>query len=1453
MNTKTRFSRGVGLGLLILTAIGVAFAGGGQPSPAPKTKPAKPLLANRTADSFKASLRFVENLGQWDSRAKLLGQGKGVDTWVTENSVLFDLYRIRKEAKDGVSINAVKSIPRFFKSGQVIQMSFVGGKPADEVKGWGALPGKSNFLKGRNPVHSAGNFEEARMRGVYPNIDTRLYFDAGQPRYDLIVHPGGDPSRIQLEFKGADRVSLKNSTEIQLATSIGQVNIGGLFAFQYQGDRKVQVPASFSVDASGRVGFRIGRYDATRPLVIDPIVYSSYLGGTGSVDVGNAVAVDRFNNAYVAGFASSTTFPTTIGAYDEELLFLDGFVSKFNGDGSDLLYSTYVGGTTIDTGLADLGGGPENFINAITVDFDGNAYVAGSTACDDFDVNVGSAYIPAPPAPDHTFDDFYNGFIMKLTPDGTAREWARFVGGSRFDMVNAIALGADNSVYVAGNTQSEDLPNIGALQATMLGDGDAFLQKITADGTAEVYSTYLGGTDTINPDDPDDDDEDPTNPFDNRNTHADDDLGVDVKVDADGFAYVLLQTSFNDAPKLNGSFDTVVNGLDALVIKVAVDGGSLVYGTFLGGNVTDQPTGMALDATGNVYVTGLTNSFNYPRTAGAFDRVYNLGIDCFLTKLNRLGNGLIYSSFLGMTNGGRTTSVAVDDIGFAHVAGWISQSATNVTWLPVTANADDATYNGPADPFLSAGDAFLLVMNDTGTGLQYCSYFGGTGTDSANAIALDGARNAYITGNTNSDSTYPVTDGAFKVNMVPLDGGLVTLPDAFLTKVKTRIPITISSLVLNPTSIPGGATSTGTVTISGPASNGGQLVTIANDNNSTVTTPVSITIPAGATSATFTIDSNPNVVTQAVVKITATVEGDSKSANLTVSPWLEAFTLSNTTVVGGNPVAARVTLAFPAPAGGMTVNLSSSVPTIATMPPSITVAEGTTTSVFDVTTFGVNSLQTVDLNASLFGLTRTQQLDVVPAKLFAISLDPVRVSGGTSSTGIVQLDGAAPAGGVTIDLASNDPAVTVPASVFIAQGESSVSFEATTTVVNVNTTATITATLGTETVSATLDVLVANLISVTVSPDSILGGNSTTGTVGLDQPAAAGGVVITLASSDSLLAQVPATVTIPSGSTNASFTITTSLVATTQNVTISADRDGAGPIVPITTNLEIREATFMIEVNPDSVPGGSGSVGTVTLDEAAPAGGITISLGTDNPAADVPAEVTVEEGETTATFSISTSTVGTDTVVTISGTYLGGTANDTLTVLAAVPIGLSINPSSVVGGNSATGTVTLSGEAAAGGITITLVSDTLAVIVPASVTIPEGETSVDFEIQTTGVPVDTVGTVTASSGAASVQDTLSITATQLASIRFNPSRVRGGSFTAMTVTLDSAAPAGGAVVDLISSDPSLATIPATITIPAGETSRTISVPTRRVSRNLATLVTALYGDSSASTILIVGR
>ncbi|MCZ7580994.1 MAG: SBBP repeat-containing protein [Fimbriimonadaceae bacterium] len=1394
--------------------------------------------------SYTYQRRFIENKGQWDGRAQMMARARGMNLWVTETGVYYDLMRKRAEFPAGMQpAYRKRALPKIYRHGHILKLEFVGGTPA-MVQGWGEELGQLNWLTGgRTEALVAKVFTESRLRGVFPGVDMRLYWDNLDPRYDFQVLPGADPNAISLRLAGADMIRLKSPTNLSVGTSVGDLDFDGLYAYQEINGNQVPVSVSYEIRGGNTFGFRVGNYDRTKPLIIDPVVYSTLLGGTGSSDFATGVKVDRFNSAYVCGYASADTFPTTIGAYDEEMIGIDGFVSKVLPDGSDLEYSTYIGGDGTDACFA------------IDLDFNLNAYITGQTDSDNMGIGPTAAQPARTPADElagFTADDHTDAFVLKVLPDGTGIDWGTYIGGERFDVGFAIAVGPANNVHVVGNAQSENLfPLVNAVQGAIMGDGDAFITKISPDGTTFVYSTYMGGTDAIIPDDPNvgDPPDDPTNPYDNTNTHLDDDQGIGVAVDGDGSAYILGQTAYNDIIKVPGSFDTVVNGWDAFVYKFTPDGTGFVYGTMIGGNNTEQPTGIAVDSTNNAYVTGGTTSFNFPRTTGVFDSTYNLGTDCFITKINRPGTGLSYSTFLGTLGGTLPQAIAVDDLGFAHVTGQVAQNTTSNQWLPVTANADDGTYNGPTQ---NGGDAFLLVMNPTGTGLLYCGYWGGSINDSGTAIAVDSARNSYIVGFTQStidqNIPFPTTPGAFK-EAFPFDCLPSPCPDAFVSKIKTRIPYAIQSIVIDPNSVIGGESTTATVTISGPASTSDVLVSISNDNASVVSHPSTIVITPGTNSTTFTINTDSQVQATHVVKITATVEGDSKFATLTVAPWLQSLTLSNATVVGGNPVGARVNLNKAAPAGGITVNLNSTIPAVAQVPATLVVPEGDVTAVFDVLTSGVSVDVNVDISASYNGLTNTKTLKVIPAKLIALSFSPTRVTGGTPTTGTVQLDGFAPAGGRTVSLTSSNPAVQVPATVFVVEQTSSVSFLATTSVVPANTSSTITATLGVDQASAVVDVLYADLIQLAIVPASVLGGNPTTGFLQLDVPAAADGVTVALSSSNPAVASVPATVTIPAGSTNESFPITTVFVPVDTNVTITATR---GSTV-LNANLEVRRIRFNVTLNPTSVFGGQSSTGTVTLDEAAPQGGITFNLSSDNPAATVPTTLTIDGGNDSANFGVTTTAVAVTTLATISAEVASIIESAVLTINPAVPSSLTINPNVVNGGDSTTGTVTLTGPAGPGGVVVSLSSNNPAAIPPATVTVTAGQLSRSFTITTTAVAVDTVVTITASVGATNVNAQMTIIAARLTGIVFVPSKVRGGQTTQMTITLNAAAPPGGAVVTLQSSNPFVAAIPASVTVPAGATSRTVTVVTFRVSRTLGTLVTATYGSSSVFTILTATR
>ena len=378
---------------------------------------------------------------------------------------------------------------------------------------------------------------------------------------------------------------------------------------------------------------------------------------------------------------------------------------------------------------------------------------------------------------------------------------------------------------------------------------------------------------------------------------------------------------------------------------------------------------------------------------------------------------------------------------------------------------------------------------------------------------------------------------------------------------------TLSAVALNPASVTGGASSTGTATLSGPAPTGGAVVSLSSNNTTAARAPASVTVAAGATSASFTV-STSTVTTATAVTISAAYAGATRTATLTVNPGtppvtLSSLTLNPTSVTGGTQSSTgTVTLSGAAPSGGAVVSLSSNNTAAAQLPASVTVAAGATTASFTVSTSAVSAATAVTITAAYGGTTRTAILTVnpaapPPATLASLSLNPTAVTGGTqSSTGTVTLRGAAPSGGAVVSLSSNNTgAARVPASVTVAAGATTASFTVNTSAVITSTTVTITAAYGGTTRAATLTVkpvLLATVASLTLNPSSVVGGlQSSTGTVALSAAAPAGGAIVALTRSNSA-ASVPASVTVPSGATTASFRVDTSIVLITTATNITA-------------------------------------------------------------------------------------------------------------------------------------------------------------------------------------------------------------------------------------------------------------------------------------------------------------
>jgi len=457
------------------------------------------------------------------------------------------------------------------------------------------------------------------------------------------------------------------------------------------------------------------------------LTYSTYLNGSGD-DLGYGIALDASGNAYVTGSTTSPNFPTTAGAFDTTVSSTDVFVTKFNPAGSAPVYSTYLGG-----GLYDEGRG-------IAVDADGNAYVTGYTTSSNFPTTVGAFHT--------TLVGQFDAFVTKLNPTGSALVYSTYLGGNGGEYGNGIAVDAAGNAYVTGETGSTDIvATAGAFQSTPGGQTDVFVAKLNPAGSALIYFTYLGG--------------------------ADGDAGSGIALDASGNAYVMGYTSSSNFPTTTGALQTTFAGgfYDAFVTKLDPAGSTLVYSTYLGGSGRDIGNAIAVDTDGNAYVTGSTESVDFPRTLGAFQTtIAGTGsTNAFVTKLDAAGAALVYSTYLSGGRGETGNGIAVDTAGNAYVTG-----LTASINFPVTRGAFQPNFGG-------VDDVFVTKLNAAGSALVYSTYLGGTNVDVGSGIAVDATRNAYVAGYTRS-TDFRTTAGAFQS---AFGGGTF---DAFVAKISDATP-----------------------------------------------------------------------------------------------------------------------------------------------------------------------------------------------------------------------------------------------------------------------------------------------------------------------------------------------------------------------------------------------------------------------------------------------------------------------------------------------------------------------------------------------------------------------------------------------------------------------------------------------------------------------------------------
>ncbi len=696
-------------------------------------------------------LYFIENRGQLDSRVAYYVQGRDTTLYFTLDGMTMALTdpktreraskgRLEKASLPRESARQPKSMSRW-----AVKLDFVGANPHPKIVAGDPTPAVVSYFKGPRENWKAGlaTYGSILYSDLWPGIDLVFSGTANRLKYSFLVKPGADPARVRLAYRGVKGVRLNEAGQLEVETPAGGFEDDKPYAYQQVEGRRVGIKVAYALDraspgGSHRYGFALATYDRSKPLVIDPAVlaYAGYIGGSGN-DLGLGIAVDSSGSAYITGYTGSTeaTFPETAGPDLTSNGFTDAFVAKVNPLGTALVYCGYIGGNDEDQGngiavdssgnayvvgstastfqtfpatvgpdLHDnggsdafvakvnaagtalvycgyIGGSDDDFGNAIAVDGSGNAYVTGQTFSTE-------ATFPVTVGPDLTLNSllFSDAFVAKVNAAGTALVYCGYIGGSDEDQGNGIAVDSSGNAYVTGYTYSAQatFPVTVGPDLTFNSNGlsDAFVAKVNAAGTALLYCGYIGG--------------------------GDDDFGNAIALDSSRNAYVTGHTFSTQAtfPETVGP-DLTSNGLsDAFVAKVNAAGTALLYCGYIGGSNDDQGNGIAVDSSGNAYVTGFTASTQatFPVTVGP-DLTSNGFDDGFVAKVNAAGTALLYCGYIGGSDVDQGNGIAVDGTGNAYVTG---VTASTQATFPVTVGPD-LTYNG------GGVDAFVVKIVDCST------------------------------------------------------------------------------------------------------------------------------------------------------------------------------------------------------------------------------------------------------------------------------------------------------------------------------------------------------------------------------------------------------------------------------------------------------------------------------------------------------------------------------------------------------------------------------------------------------------------------------------------------------------------------------------------------------------------------------------------------------------------
>jgi Leucine-rich repeat (LRR) protein len=643
----------------------------------------------------KIPLYFIANQGQVDEQTLFYARTSRYTLWVTKQGLVFD------SIKKGDGKIDKRDVSRFI---------FLNANPCPGIAAEKPSAHRVNYLQGNDKSRwytGIPTSERVWYKNLYKNIDLKVYGVEKEIEYDWIVKPTGNPQDIRFAYRNIKKSFIDEAGNLVIRSTFGEWVHKKPAAYQVIDGKRAAVEVSFTKAGNSRhtYGFKVSPYNRDYELIIDPMIiaFSTYLGGNDSDNV-KKIVIDGNGSIYAAGYTASTDFPT-VNAYQGSMMGIgDAFITKYSPDGSSLVYSTYLGGSQVDE------------VFSIAIDGSGAAYITGCTNSSDFPTM-------------NPYQSAYGGgnldaFIAKISPDGSSLLYSTYLGGSYEDWSQDIAVNSSGEIYVTGYTDSSDFPLQNALQPDFnAGMGveayDAFVTKFSASGSSLVYSTYLGGSGG--------------------------EYEESLEIDNSGNVYVSGHTNSTDFPLVNAYQASLGDTLygDTFLSKIAPDGLSLSFSTYLGGNDDEYIFDIDVDTTG-VYVTGTTWSTTFPTTANAYQPTkqgdpYYHEADAFVSKFTLSGSNLVYSTFLGGSDGttyGRGIALGPD--GSAYITG--STSSPNFPLVNPTVNA-----------MISGWDAAIITrFLPDGSDIDYSSAFGGENETytCGSGVQVDTAGNIYLAGGT---------------------------------------------------------------------------------------------------------------------------------------------------------------------------------------------------------------------------------------------------------------------------------------------------------------------------------------------------------------------------------------------------------------------------------------------------------------------------------------------------------------------------------------------------------------------------------------------------------------------------------------------------------------------------------------------------------------------------------